>query len=389
MVKEGNGMQLGLEVFIYRDFKKYQGKRIGLVTNMTGVNQQLVPAVDLFFEHPDINLVALFGPEHGIRGDAKEGEKVTAFVDPDTNLPVYSLYGETRKPAKEMIELVDVMVLDLQDIGSRYYTYIYTMANVMKACHEYNKELVVLDRPNPISGMKVEGNLVEEAFRSFIGLLPIPNRHGMTIGELASLFKGEFGYHCELTVIPMQGWERWMYQEDTGLLWVPPSPNTTTQDMMILYSGTCLIEGTNLSEGRGTTRPFEWIGAPFINGQQLARKFNERNLPGIIARPVTFSPTYQKYAGETCQGVQLHVKDRESLNALYATILLVKDILEMYPDKLKFIQYSDRYTFDLLTGTDKLRKDLLNNRDMEDFFTSCYQQSLDFDRRRKNYLLYK
>lgn len=197
------------------------GKSIGLVTNMTGVNQKLTPTIELFVDHPGINLTALYGPEHGIRGDAKEGEGVQSSIDPFTNLPVYSLYGDSRKPTQEMLESVDVIVFDLQDIGSRYFTYIYTMAYVMEACGEQGKQFVVLDRPNPISGDRIEGNLVEEDVRSFVGLLPIPNRHGMTVGELAQLFKYKFGYNCDLTVVPMEGWHRAMYFDDTPVLWVP------------------------------------------------------------------------------------------------------------------------------------------------------------------------
>lgn len=277
-------MKLGVTVFLEDYIQKFQGQRIGLVTNMTGVDSSLIPTIDLFYEHSDIHLTALYGPEHGIRGDMKEGEKIESSIDPYTNLPVYSLYGEHRKPSKEMLDPVDVIVFDLQDIGARYYTYIYTMAYVMEACAENGKHFVVLDRPNPISGIATEGNLVEEDLRSFVGLYPIPNRHGMTVGEIAQLYKYEFGIKCELTVIPMEDWHRDMYFDETGLFWVPPSPNSTGIDMSILYPGTCLIEGTNLSEGRGTTKPFEYIGAPFIEGYRLAKAFNERNIPGILAR---------------------------------------------------------------------------------------------------------
>lgn len=382
-------MHLGLDVFLDNDFKKYKGKRIGLVTNMTGVNERLVPAIDLFFDHPDIELTVLFGPEHGIRGDAKEGEVVTSFTDPETKLPVFSLYGKTRKPTEEMMDEVDVIVFDLQDIGSRYYTYIYTMAHVMEACAEYDKEFVVLDRPNPIAGERLEGNMVEEDVRSFVGLLPIPNRHGMTVGELARLFKHEFGYHCELTVIPMQGWKREMYYDDTGLFWVPPSPNTTTMDMMILYPGTCLVEGTNLSEGRGTTKPFEWIGAPFINGQALAEKFNARNIPGVLARPITFTPTYQKHKGENCSGIQLHIENRDKVHALKTGVALLETIATMYPDQFEFIESKPgRYFFDLLAGTKSLKDSILNGK-TDSFFAACEKQLEEFNKTREKYLIYR
>jgi uncharacterized protein YbbC (DUF1343 family) len=382
-------MKLGLDLFLETEYKEFQNQRIGLVTNMTGVDQRLNTTIDLFFEHSDIRLVALYGPEHGIRGNAKEGEKVTSSIDNNTKLPAYSLYGETRRPTKEMMENVDVIVFDMQDIGSRYYTYIYTMAYVMEACAQYNKKMIVLDRPNPIAGINMEGNLVEEDVRSFVGLLPIPNRHGMTIGELAWMFRHEFGYTCDLTVVPMKNWTRDMYYDETGLLWVPPSPNTTNLDMNLLYTGTCLFEGTNISEGRGTTRPFEWIGAPFIDGQKLAKHVNEKRLPGVLARPVTFSPTYQKYNGQVCEGVQLHIIDREQVHSLKTGITLLESIVELYPSDFQFVKNDHgKYFFDLLAGTKKLRTDIMNIQ-TDDFFEECNKQLIDFEKVKKQYHLYK
>lgn len=382
-------MKLGLDVFIEKEFEKYKGKRIGLITNMTGVNKALVASIDLFYQHQDINLVALYAPEHGIRGDAKEGEQVSSSVDPTTGLPVHSLYGDTRKPSQEMLQDVDVLVFDLQDIGSRYYTFIYTMAYVMEACKENDKQFIVLDRPNPINGISVEGNLIEEDVRSFVGLLPIPNRHGMTVGELALLFKDEFGYACDLTVIPMEGWKREMHFDETGLNWVSPTPNTTDIDMMILYPGTCLIEGTNLSEGRGTTKPFEHIGAPYINGQELAKKFNELALPGVIARPTSFIPTYQKHQGKTCSGIQLHVVDRHKLNSLEMGIYLIKIISEMYPIDFEFIENENgKFFFDLLAGTKEL-KNLILNETTHDFIEQYQVGSETFKQLKEKYHLYK
>ncbi|WP_449538157.1 exo-beta-N-acetylmuramidase NamZ family protein [Ferdinandcohnia sp. Marseille-Q9671] len=382
-------MKIGLDVFLESQFERYKGKRIGLVTNITGVNQNLVPSIDLFYEHADIKLVALYAPEHGIRGDVKEGEKVESSIDPYTGLPVYSLYGASRKPSKEMLDPVDVVVFDLQDIGSRYYTFIYTMAYVMEACAELGKEFVVLDRPNPVSGVETEGNLVEENVRSFVGLLPIPNRHGMTVGELALLFKHEFGYDCELTVIPMQAWNRHMYHDETGLFWVPPSPNTTNIDMTILYPGTCLVEGTNLSEGRGTTRPFEYVGAPFMDGHKIAKAFNQKMVSGVIARPTSFIPTYQKHKDEICGGIQLHVAERRKLHSLEAGILLIETIAEMYPNDFSFSSTSDgKYFFDLLAGTKKLRDHILQGTSRA-FLEGCEVQVASFKKQREPYLLYK
>lgn len=382
-------MKLGLDVFLEESYKSFTGKRIGLVTNMTGVDKHLKPAIDLFHQHEGINLTVLYAPEHGIRGDAKEGEQVDSIIDPVTKLPVYSLYGNTRKPTKEMLEAVDVIVFDLQDIGTRYYTFIYTMAYVMEACQRYNKHFVVLDRPNPISGGTVEGNLVQEDVRSFVGLLPIPNRHGMTVGELALLFKGEFNYDCELTVVAMEGWKRDMYLDDTDVFWVPPTPNTTSIDMCVLYPGTCLIEGTNLSEGRGTTKPFEWIGAPFIDGQKLSERFNARKLPGVLARQTSFVPTYQKYKGEVCSGIQLHIVDRSKLEAFYTGTVLLEVIAEMYPEAFTFTKNeNDKYFFDLLAGDKSLREAILQGKTKE--FKEEYQNELkEFTAMKTHYHMYK
>ncbi|MCY9517729.1 exo-beta-N-acetylmuramidase NamZ family protein [Paenibacillus apiarius] len=377
-------MKLGVEVFLEKHANDYRGQRIGLVTNLTGVNHMLIPTIDLFHEHEHLGLTALFGPEHGIRGDAKEGEHVGSSVDKETGLPVYSLYGETRKPTPDMLQDVDVMVFDLQDIGTRYYTYIYTMAYVMEACGEQGIPFVVLDRPNPINGMTLEGNLVDEDCRSFVGLYPIPVRHGLTIGELAQLFKEQFGVRCDLTVIPMEGWSRKMHFDETGLLWVPPSPNASGLDMGLLYPGTCLVEGTNLSEGRGTAKPFEMVGAPFIDGYRLAKALNERRMPGILARPVSFVPTYQKHVGERCEGVQLHVTDRTALQSFSAGLQLLETITEMYPESFS---YKEADFFDQLAGTKQL-KPHIENGTTSSYVEQCQPVLSAFRKIACSYLLY-
>lgn len=382
-------MRLGLDIFLEKNFEQFKGKRVGLITNMTGVNERLIPTIDLFHEHSEINLVALYGPEHGIRGDAKEGEKVESSIDPYTGVPVFSLYGASKKPSKEMLDPVDVIVFDLQDIGARYYTYIYTMAYVMEACAENGKEFVVLDRPNPISGLSMEGNLVEEDVRSFVGLYPIPNRHGMTVGELALFFNHEFAIHCELTVVPMDGWERSMYYDETGLFWVPPSPNTTGIDMSVLYPGTCLVEGTNLSEGRGTTKPFEYVGAPYIDGYRLAKAFNEKKLPGVLVRPTSFIPTYQKHKDQVCEGIQIHVVDRHAVHSLKTGLILLETIAEMYPNEFAFVEHKDgKFFFDLLAGTKGLKEMVLKGKSSS-FLESCEEQLTEFQKQKEPYLLYK
>lgn len=382
-------MKLGLEVFLENNTEEYIGKKIGLLTNLTGVNHDLESTIDLFYKHPNIQLTALFGPEHGLRGEVQEGKLIDSSVDAYTGVPVFSLYNKEKKPNVEMLKNVDVVFCDLQDIGTRYYTFIYSLANTMQICGQEGKKVVVLDRPNPINGITMEGNLVDEDFRSFVGKFPIPVRHGMTIGELAHLFKNEFSIECDLEVVPMEGWSRDMYFDQTDLYWVSPTPNTTTMDMCVLYPGTCLIEGTNLSEGRGTTKPFEVIGAPFIDGRELADEMNALNLKGVRFRQAVFKPMYSKHEGEVCEGVQVHVSDRHNLHAFEIGISLLETIYRLYPDKVEFIQAGKRnqYFLDLLAGTDQLRKQIeLGNTSA--IRTQSREQTQQFEAIRKNYLLY-
>lgn len=382
-------MRLGLEVFLERHTTNYAGKRIGLLTNLTGVNHELESTIDLFYKHEGIQLTALFGPEHGLRGEVQEGKLIDSSIDPYTGIPVYSLYNKDKKPNVTMLHDVDVVFCDLQDIGTRYYTFIYSLANTMKICGQEGKKVVVLDRPNPINGVTVEGNIVEEDFRSFVGQFPIPVRHGMTIGELAQLFQKEYAIDCEVEVIPMEGWSRDLYFDQTDLHWVSPTPNTTTMDMCLLYPGTCLIEGTNLSEGRGTTKPFEIIGAPFIDGRKLADEMNSQNLPGVRFRHTVFKPMYQKYEGEVCEGVQIHISDRNRLKAFELGISLLETVYRLYPEQVTFIQSGEqnRYFLDLLAGTDQLRNQIQQGNTIE-FRSQLSNTVKQFEAIKRNYLLY-
>lgn len=383
-------MDLGLEVFLKKHTADYKGKRAGLLTNLTGVSKQLEPAIDLFYHHSDIHLNALFGPEHGIRGEEKEGEKVASSADAYTGLPIYSLYSENHQSKEDILDDVDVVFCDLQDIGTRYYTFIYTMAELMEKCGKAGKQFVVLDRPNPINGIDIEGNFVQDAFTSFVGKYPIPVRHSMTIGELALLFKYQFHIACELKVIPMQGWSRSMYYDQTGLFWVSPTPNTTSLDMCLLYPGTCLIEGTNISEGRGTTKPFEMAGAPFVNGRELANTLNDLMLPGVLFRAAVFKPMYQKYAGEVCEGVQIHISDRSKINAYYIGLCLIEVFYKLYPNQFQFIRSADfdnLYFIDLLAGTDALRHQIIQGS-IDCFLEGIATDTEQFKRIKKSYELY-
>ncbi|WP_062109986.1 exo-beta-N-acetylmuramidase NamZ family protein [Bacillus niameyensis] len=355
-------MRIGVEVLLTDERKRVEGKRIGLVTNTTGVDHLLRSTIDLFYEDKELDLRALFAPEHGIRGDEDEGKPIDSFTDAQTGLPVYSLYGKERKPSPDILNELDLIVFDLQDVGSRYYTYIYTMAQVMEACGEHGLPMIILDRPNPISGGRVEGNYLNlKGPSAFRDRLRIPNRHGLTIGELALLFVHEYGLKCDVEVITMDGWKRDMYFDDTGRIWVPPSPNTTGLNMCLLYPGTCLIEGLNVSEGRGTAFPFEYIGAPFLKANTLAKAFNDRALSGVLARPTTFIPAKQKHAGKLCAGVQLHVTDRHTFEPLDAGLVLIEEIVKAAPGNIQFLQnVHGRYSLDNLSRTNQVRKHVLN-----------------------------
>lgn len=385
-----HNVKLGVDVLFERDLSELRGKRIGLLTNQTGANAKLVSTIRLFHNHPDLRLTALFAPEHGLLTNAKEGEKFTDTVHRSTGIPVFSLYGQTKKPTDAMMGQVDIVVFDIQDIGARYYTYIYTMAYMMEACARTGKRMIVLDRPNPIGGERVEGNFVDPDYTSFVGLYPIPNRHGMTVGELAVYFNEEYQIGCDLEVVSMEGWKRYSFQTENGLPWIPPSPNTTSLDMMLLYPGTCLVEGTNLSEGRGTTQPFEIIGAPFIDGEKLQDQVNALGLEGIHARALAFTPTYQKYNGQLCEGIQLHITDRKTFRPVETVTSVLSVIASMYAEELEFLEYGSlrHLMFDLLSGNDVLRQGLMKG-DIHSYRQQCKRDTERFMELRERYLRYR
>ena len=318
-------MKLGIDR-IDEYLSVFEGKKVGLITNPTGLNSNYESSIDVLFEK--VNLTALYAPEHGIRGDSQAGGSIGNEVDVKTNLTVYSLYGSTQKPTKTMLSNIDVMCFDIQDVGARFYTYIYTMAYAMEACAENGKEFVVFDRPNPVSADVVQGNILDEAYSSFIGLYPIVQRHGMTVGEIARLFNTEFGINCDLTVIKMANYDRTSYYDDTNLPWVTPSPNMPTVKTAVVYTATCLFEGTNVSEGRGTTTPFELIGAPWLNSEQLARELNGLNIEGVYFRPQWFTPTFSKYAGTLCGGVYVHISGGVHNDGSIQTYIIVRFLHE-------------------------------------------------------------
>lgn len=370
-------VKTGLTVLLEDKLDLIAGKSIGLITNSTGVNENLEDNISLFLRHPDVYLKALFAPEHGLWGASQDGVKISTFHHANTSIPIYSLYGSTRKPTRKMLEGLDVLVFDIQDVGARFYTYISTMAMAMEACAENGVRFLVLDRPNPINGLKVEGNILESEFRSFVGYLPVPVRHGMTAGELALFFDEQYQIGTRLDVVSMSGWHRDMWFDDTKLPWVMPSPNMPTLDTATVYPGTCLFEGTNLSEGRGTTRPFEIIGAPWINAPALADKLNELALPGVKFRPVYFIPTFSKHKDQRCGGVQVHVLDRELFAPVRTALEMISTIRSAYPVEFQW-RDGRRYFFDLLMGTDKIRKRLSEGKPAADIIHSWEDELVKF-----------
>jgi len=385
---------LGLEKVLNEQIKFLKNKRVGLICNQASVDHQFQHAADLFFESDEINLVALFGPQHGIRGDVQDNMVETSHTtDKKTGLPIYSLYSETRQPTEEMLKNLDVLVLDLQDVGCRVYTFIYTMANAMKTCASLGKQMIVLDRPNPINGIILEGNLLEKGHESFVGQYPILMRHGMTIGELAEFFNKEFDINCNLQVITMDKWERRYFYDETDSPWVMPSPNIPTADTAIVFPGTVYFEGTQISEGRGTTRPFEIVGAPFIDADNLAEALTALELPGVIFRATQFLPTFQKHAGKGCGGVFLHIIDRINFQPVITGLAMVKTIYDLYRDEFKWKDSAyeyvfDRNPFDVIAGTLQTREQIENARSLQEIKSNWEKDIKIFSESRKKYLLY-
>ncbi|MCP1490027.1 uncharacterized protein YbbC (DUF1343 family) [Peribacillus frigoritolerans] len=376
----------GIEVLLKEEKNVLSGKKVGLITNPTGIDSKLTSIVDLLHDDADINLTALFGPEHGVRGDAQAGASVEYYIDEKTGLPVYSLYGKTKKPTPEMLKDVEVLVFDIQDVGTRYYTYIYTMAYAMEAAKENDIPFIVLDRPNPQGGESVDGPVLEPEFSSFVGLYPIPLKHGMTVGELATLFNKEFKIGADLKVIKMKGWKRDMDFDDTGLPFVLPSPNMPTVSTTFVYPATGLIEGTNVSEGRGTTKPFELIGAPYINSDELAGKLNALRLPGVKFRAASFTPTFSKHAGKLSHGVEIYITDREEFKAVPTGLYIIKTIQDLYPGDFEFLAANN---FNLLIGNGWIMSRIKEGSTVNEILKEYQVKQDAFKKVRKNYLLYK
>ncbi len=386
--------KIGLEVLLESKTHLLEGLRVGLIVHPASINSRFEHTADLFFKDQRIKLTALFGPQHGIRGETQDNMiEWQTFTDSRTGLPAYSLYGETRKPTPEMLGDTDALVFDVQDVGTRVYTFIYTMALAMEAARAQKKKFIVLDRPNPIGGVTVEGNIHEAEFHSFVGMYPLPMRHGLTVGELALMFNKQFGIGCDLEVVKMEAWQRSMFYEETGLPWVLPSPNMPTIDTAVVYPGAVMFEGTQVSEGRGTTRPFEIIGAPYIVPDDLLAELNKETLPGVVFRPLHFQPTFHKYAGEICGGLQMHVTDRNSFKPVITSIAIISAIHKLYPNQFDWKQppyeyVFDKLPFDVINGSASVCEQIQGNVPLTEIEESWREPLNNFAEMRREYLLY-
>jgi uncharacterized protein YbbC (DUF1343 family) len=375
---------VGLEVLQQQKFKILVGKKVGLITNHTGLTKNGEHIFDLLYNAKGVKLVAVFSPEHGFLGD-KDWPIDGVYYEPRTNIPIYSLYGKIKKPTKEMLKDIDILVFDIQDIGARFYTYITTLALCMQAAKENNIPMVVLDRPNPITGIYVEGNVTDKKFLGgFASYYPLAVRHGMTIGELALMFNKEFEIGCKLKVIKMKGWKRSMWLDETGIPWVNTSPNMRSLNAATLYPGTAYFEaGTNVTEGRGTEKPFEYVGAPWINAEEWAKELNSRNIPGVEFIPIQFTPTAYKYKGQQCNGVYIKITDRDKLKVVELGVHMLDSVIKLYGDKFVLPE-----GFDVLAGRSYIREMLLSREPVEKIVEKWQPELQEFLKIRKKYLLY-
>ncbi len=373
---------------------RLNGLRVGVLANPASIDHDYTQLVDRLSQSAHCTLAAIFGPQHGYQSTLQDNMIETPHVrDPRRNVPIFSLYSETREPTRDMLDLIDVLVIDLQDVGARIYTFIYTMANCLRAAARAGLPVIVCDRPNPIGGVQVEGPTLEPGYESFVGQFRMPMRHGMTVAELARLFNEHHGIGADLEIVPMQGWSREMYWDATDIPWVMPSPNMPTLDTAIVYPGTVLLEGTLLSEGRGTTRPFELAGAPWLDGEAFAARMNRVGLPGVHFRPVSFEPTFQKHALVPCGGCQIHVMAREDFEPVKVGVSLIRECFGSAPDRFKWrdppYEYEhDKMPIDILAGSPALREQIEQQVPIDDIAESWLPGMREFEEVRRPYLLY-
>lgn len=387
-------LQVGLEVHVNDTSNSFAGKRIGYLSNQASTGRSLVHGRILLQRKFGDRLTCLFSPQHGFFSEKQDNMIESEHsVDQVTGLPIFSLYGEHRRPTAEMFDRLDVLLIDLVDVGTRVYTFLYTMAYCLEMAAALGKRVVVLDRPNPLGGEKIEGNILRDDCRSFVGLYPIPMRHGLTFGELALLINTEFGIGARLEVVELQGWRRDMGFRETGFPWVAPSPNMPTPETALVYPGQVIWEGTNVSEGRGTTLPFEFVGAPYWRHEQMLRQVGETDLPGCFLRPVVFQPTSGKWAGESCCGFQIHVTDRATYLPYRTSLALLQAAMLLYPGEFRYKEPPYEYEFkrlpmDLILGSAEVRRQLESGRPVQRIEEQWQAELQAFDRLRQKYFLY-
>lgn len=384
-------MKLGIDICYEEKFRKFKRKKVGLLVSSGATTSAIIPTIELFSQYTSLHCI--FAPEHGIYGVREYMEEVEE--ENYEGIRVYSLYGKKKEINEEKIKEIDVLVVDLQDVGVRYYTYFSTLSLCMQKCKKWNKKIIVLDRPNPLGGVIVEGPVQEEGYTSFVGLYPIPIRHGLTIGELALFINFHFNINAEVEVIKMENWERRMWFEDTQLMWIPPSPNMPTPTTAIVYPGTCLLEGTNVSEGRGTPFPFQLVGAPWINGKELKRELEKLQLPGVKFREVKFIPTKDKYQNKLCNGIAIYIMNKESFSPILFALLLISKLRTLYPSNFKWrpppYEFEEnKLPFDILIGNSYVRKIIEKGEEGEIFSLEkrWEKEVKKFKQRREKYLLY-
>lgn len=367
------------------------GNRIGLITNPTGITADFVSTIDVCAGLANAELTALYACEHGLDGELQAGVRFGDMLHPRLDIPVFSLYGDYKKPTPAMLAGVDTVLFDIQDVGIRYYTYASTLFHMMDACAGAGKRMLILDRPNPLGGNVVEGGVLNAGYESLVGAWRVPVRTGLTVGELALMFNSEMDVPCELDVVAMEGWQRSMEFADCGLPWMLPSPNMPTLDSVRVYAGTCLFEGTNVSEGRGTTRPFEWIGAPWVEAERLAERFREYKLEGVHVHPVYMSPTFSKHAGELCGGVRIFVTDSRKFRAVETGLVLLHELVSLYPEQFRWLEPPEpgsRYFIDLLAGGKEVRETIHDRAEFVRLMEAWNVQAAEWKERRKPFLLY-
>jgi uncharacterized protein YbbC (DUF1343 family) len=387
-------MLLGIDLLASNRFKLLTGMNVGLCTNISSCDSQLQPTITLFEQQRNFNFNVVFTPEHGLFSALQDQKKSSDFYDKKKNIKIHSLYGERLVPDIAVIKKLDCIVIDLQDIGTRYYTFLWSAILLIQKCALLKKKIIILDRPNPLDGVTLEGPVLEPHFSSFVGLYPIPVRHGLTIGELCTLINTEFTISADITVVRMKQWRRCHYYNDTGLPWTVPSPNMPTLSTALVYPGMCLLEGTNISEGRGTTRPFEIVGAPWVDPLLLIKSLEKEKLPGVQVRPTFFIPTFNKYKNELCGGLHIYVSNRKRFNSVLTGLVIIKTIKKLYPDTFRWRQPPYEFEkkilpFDILIGNAWVREAMNRKQSITVMRRKWLKELNEFKKIRKKYLLYR